>query len=92
MSYCERVTSEQYEQQKHDVAHDALLHLLDNILDDRHMTPVAKRRRLLQVSFKNELAASNMVVKYAGHSHYRVKSFRLRWSPTAQSTGMLFSS
>jgi len=38
-----------------------------------------------------ELAASNKVVKYAG-LHHGVNSSRLRWSPTALSTGMLFSS
>jgi len=38
-----------------------------------------------------ELAASNKVVKYAGLSS-QVHSPRLQWSPTAQSTGMLFGS
>jgi len=34
----------------------------------------------------------NNAIKYAGLLSYRVNSSRLRWSPTAQSTGMLFSS
>ena len=49
LSYCERVTSAEYEQQRHNVAHDALLQLLDDILDNEMMSPVTKRRRLLQV-------------------------------------------
>jgi len=49
-SYCERLTSAEYEQQRHDVAHDALLRLLDDIIDDVTMTTTDRRRRLLQVS------------------------------------------
>lgn len=50
LSYCERVTSAEYEQQRHEVAHDALLQLLDDIVDNDVMSPATKRRRLLQVS------------------------------------------
>ena len=50
LSYCERVSSAEYEQQRHDVAHDALLQLLDDIIDNDAMTPSTKQRRLMQVS------------------------------------------
>jgi len=56
LSYCERVTSEEYEQQRHDVAHNALLLLLDDIIDNDTMTPATKRRRLLQVCVHSWLA------------------------------------
>jgi len=50
LMYCERVSTAEYEQQRHDVAHDALLHLLDDIVDNDVMSPSTKRRRLLQAS------------------------------------------
>jgi hypothetical protein len=46
--FCEQVTHEQYEQQKRDIAQDALLQLLDNIVDDVTMTPTTKQRLLQQ--------------------------------------------
>jgi len=49
VSFCERVSSAEYEQQRHNVAHDALLQLLDDIVDNDAMTPTTKRRQLLQV-------------------------------------------
>jgi len=50
LTYCERVSSVEYEQQRHDVAHSALLQLLDDIIDNDGMSPTAKQRRLVQVS------------------------------------------
>ena len=51
LSYCEQVSTDEYEQQRHDVAHDALLQLLDDIIDNNDMTPTTKQRRLTQVPF-----------------------------------------
>jgi len=49
LSYCEQVSAVEYEQQRHDVAHDALLQLLDDIIHNDDMTPTTKQRRLTQV-------------------------------------------
>ena len=51
LSYCEQVSAAEYEAQRHDVAHDALLQLLDNIISNDDTTPTTKQRRLTQVSF-----------------------------------------
>jgi len=58
LSYCERLTSAEYEQQRHGVAHDALLRLLDDIVDDVTMTTTDRRRRLLQVLAHTALSLS----------------------------------
>jgi len=50
LTYCERVSTTEYEQQRHDVAHSALLQLLDDIISNDVMSPAAKQRRLVQVS------------------------------------------
>jgi len=43
-------------------------------------------RQALQPSWRHMIRWSSML-----DSHHRMSSSRLRWSPTAQSTGMLFS-
>ena len=50
LSYCEQVSREEYEEQRRNIAHDALLKLLDSIVDDPLMSPKSKSRRLQQVS------------------------------------------